>query len=124
MVCLVVFRTDLLQVLHHEGELLYFSLVALLPRLLLLAASVPAQTLDEVVCDGRAAVVLRRLPAQGHRGLGDKVHPDLGGGVRRVWGGVSRGYRSLLCVCVFVYVWGGRNLQMGSRALAGSLVTV
>ena len=42
-------KTNLLQVLHHEGEFLHVSLVALLPGLLLLATSIPAQTLDDVM---------------------------------------------------------------------------
>lgn len=77
-------RTYLLQVLHHKGELLYISLVALLPRLLLLATSVPAQALNDVMCDRRAAIVLGSLPGQSHGGLGHQVYSHLGGGVRRV----------------------------------------
>ena len=75
---------DLLQVLHHEGELLHVSLVALLPGLLLFAAGVPAQTLDDVMLHRRATVVFRRLPAQSDGVLCHQVDLQLGRGVGRV----------------------------------------
>lgn len=76
--------TDLLQVLHHKCELLHISLIALLPGLLLLAAGVPAQTLNDVMLHRRAAIVFGRLPAQGDSVLRHQVHLHLGGGVRGI----------------------------------------
>lgn len=77
-------RTNLLQILHHKREFLHVSLVALLPRLLLLAAGVPAQTLNDVMRHRRASVVFRRLPTQSDSVLCHQVDFELGRGVRWV----------------------------------------
>lgn len=76
--------TDLLQILHHKGEFLHISLVALLPGLLLLATGVPTQTLNDVMCHWGATVILGSLPAQSDGVLCHQVNPYLGGRVRWV----------------------------------------
>lgn len=77
-------RTNLLQILHHKREFLHVSLVALLPRLLLRAAGVPAQTLNDVMRHWRAPVVFRRLPTQSDSVLSHQVDFELGRRVRWV----------------------------------------
>lgn len=77
-------HTDLLQVLHLEGELFHVSLVALFPGLLLLATGVPAQTFDDIMLHWRSAIVFGRLPAQSHGVLRHQIDLQLGGGVRWV----------------------------------------